>query len=825
MKCTVAALVFILPISCIFAENLVFDVAGTETYTTRIDASCEKIVKNGPGTLTLAAADDAEFAGTVEVNDGMLKIVRIGNLGKPTAIVISPGATLDLSGTETVRGAQPWCPSLTMGGTGCAGATGALVRNRGAAWDRMFQNVTLTEDATVDFGVETSFGYGTLALNGHNFTKRGSGVFQLMKRGQITGEGNIIIEGSTLFENIDMSAGDPLRNAVILRSTLRWWTSRFDKPINWKLRCEAGASVVVEDNVAGSFDDYRLWRGPIETASGVAFTNDIRNSNSAVTYVGDIALKGALALTGKGALRLESSLVSAESLDMRNGYLQLCLPSGSTVEFAGTSQAYGFFEGLCSGSTVSFGGEFVTRFADTLTRLRGGRYTYSGEVKVGSKGWRNTWDVSDGSQVVVCKNFDLGYSITTDSGHEGVFSVRGEGTVFKIQNGASFKVSRTAYTKEIFNISSGATFISPRLTVTTPEDMPTAEFFVNVDGGTIKPTYGYGWLGGSAAKSGYEPTAFTLFEGGMTIDLSECWADNVAGGKDGVRTHSSISAVLACPGEGRRIASISLPEDEAFLAFRYAAIPPIVISGCTGASAFLDLDPLSRQPKGIVVTSKGWGLMNDATAKVKSPDGLTEYVCPIVGEEQPQSEWKGLTVLGASGTALMLLEANTYLGPTVAKAGADVRFMVQQGRPLGSGLIVEKGSTIRFNNTDQSERPITFIQGGGTIQGFSSTIAVNEIRVTTAELMAGEFIRVNGGLVLAAGTVVKVVDPENLRIENFGKARQIVSASTLVLPETGLSGFAVDTGTIGGKPWRIMKYGENGLVLCPPAKGLVVSFR
>ena len=97
--------------------------------------------------------------------------------------------------------------------------------------------------------------------------------------------------------------------------------------------------------------------------------------------------------------------------------------------------------------------------------------------------------------------------------------------------------------------------------------------------------------------------------------------------------------------------------------------------------------------------------------------------------------------------------------------------------------------------------------------------------MTTAELMAGEFIRVNGCLFLAADTVVKVLDPENLRIENFGTARQIVSASTLVLPETGLSGFVVDTGIIGGKPWRIMKYGENGLVLCPPAKGLVVSFR
>ena len=225
-------------VSCASCEELLFNVAANETYSTKIPASCERIVKDGPGTLTLTAEEDAEFAGTVEVKSGILKINRIGNLGNPLAIVITPGATLDLSGSETVRGNQPWCPSLTMGGSGCAGTTGALVRNRGVAWDRMFQNVTLTADTVVDFNAETSFGYGTLALNGHNFTKRGSGQFYLEKWGKVTGDGVIYVEGPTVIQSVDMTEGNPEKNCLVLRATCRWWTTSYTQPIHWKLRCE-----------------------------------------------------------------------------------------------------------------------------------------------------------------------------------------------------------------------------------------------------------------------------------------------------------------------------------------------------------------------------------------------------------------------------------------------------------------------------------------------------------------------------------------------------------------------------------------------------------
>lgn len=829
-KVAVAALAFVAFISGVRSADLVFDVSGTESYSTKIGASCERIVKNGTGTLTLTASEDADFTGTVEVNAGILKINRIGNLGNPVAIVIASGATLDLSGSETVRGNQPWCPSLTIGGSGCAGATGALVRNSGAAWDRMFQNVTLTADTVVDFGVETSFGYGSdgydscLSLNGHNLTKRGSGSFQLQKRGRVTGDGNIIVEGQTLFENVDMSAGDPAKNSVIVRSQLRWWSSRYDKPINWKLRCEAGGYVNVQDPNAAAFDSNRLWAGPVESASGVALTNIVSYSDAAMTYSGNIALGGALALTSKGSVRLTGSSVSADSLDMRNGGLQLSPPSGSTMVFAKTSQAYGFFDGICDGSTVTFGGDFAARYLNSFTRLRGGDYTFGGEVKLGSNGYTNIWDVSGGSSVLVSNTFNLGYLISTAAGHDGTFSVRGVGTTFTLLNNKNFKASRTANTREVVNISDGAVFSAPRLTVTSSSAVPSAAFYVNVDGGTIKPTYGYGWTGGSSAGSGYEPTAFTVFEGGLTVDLAECWADNVPGGNNGARVHSSFSMALARPGEGRRIASIALPSDDGFTSLRYASVPPVTITGCTGASAFLDMDPTTRQPNGIVVTSKGWSLSDGATATVASPDGKTVYTCPIASEEQPVDGWKGVTVLGASGTALQLQEVNTYRGPTVAKSSADVRFMVQDGRPLGSGLIVEKGSTIRFNNTDQSARAIPFIQGGGTIQGFSSTITVNAIYVTTAELMSGDFIHVNGGLVLPSDTVIKVVDPENLDAETFGKSRQILSATTLTLPGSGLAEFAVDAGSGSLNPWRVKMCGANGLSLCPPQNGMIMLF-
>ena len=242
----------------LWADDLVFNVPDGETreHADAIGASCTRIVKDGGGTLTLTAPGDAEFAGAVEVNAGLLKVARVGNLGTPASITVRPGATLDLGGSDEARGAQPWCASLTLGGGGCAGATGALVRNSGVAWDRMFRDVSLTDDAVVDLGVETGFGHGTLALGGHSLTKRGAGTFQLQKNGAVTGDGDVIAEGPVLLEGTDLSAGDPGRNRLVARSRVRWWTTT--KPVNWRLRVEGGGSLAVEDPTSSGFGDARL---------------------------------------------------------------------------------------------------------------------------------------------------------------------------------------------------------------------------------------------------------------------------------------------------------------------------------------------------------------------------------------------------------------------------------------------------------------------------------------------------------------------------------------------------------------------------------------
>ena len=78
---------------------------------------------------------------------------------------------------------------------------------------------------------------------------------------------------------------------------------------------------------------------------------------------------------------------------------------------------------------------------------------------------------------------------------------------------------------------------------------------------------------------------------------------------------------------------------------------------------------------------------------------------------------------------------------------------------------------------------------------------------------------------MPANTVIKIVDPENLDADSFGKERQILSATTLTLAESGIADFAVDAGLIGGNPWRVKMCGENGLSLFPPSKGFVMSLR
>ena len=805
----------------LLADDLVFNVPDGETreHADAIGASCTRIVKDGGGTLTLTAPGDAEFAGAVEVNAGLLKVARVGSLGTPASITVRPGATLDLGGSDEERGAQPWCASLTLGGGGCAGATGALVRNSGVAWDRMFRDVSLTDDAVVDLGVETGFGHGTLAMGGHSLTKRGAGIFQLQKDGAVTGDGDVIAEGPVLLERTDLSAGDPGRNRLVARSRVRWWTTA--KPVNWRLRVEGGGSLAVEDPTSSGFGDARLWAGPVETADGVSLTNYVNNVNAATTFADNLDVGGELTLQGRGSTRLQGASIALGAIAMARGHLQLSPAAGAKVSVSGAASANGFLECLCAGSSVSFVDELSMRFIDSLTVLKGGDYSIGGETKIGSVGVRSTWDISGGARVEAVKHINLGYSVSGNKGHVGAFSVRGEGTSLHVANGAVFKVSRTANTEEIVNVSGGAVLASPRLQVTTPSTVPTAAFYLNFDGGIVKPTYGYGWFGNANANSGYEPTAVTLFEGGLTVDLSECWKQNVAGGSDGTREYSYFCAPLKCPGEGRRIASISLPTDEDFSTLRYAEVPPVRISGCTGASAYLALDPVTRQPKEIVVTSCGWGLADDATATVASPDGQTTYSCTIVAEDQPADGWQGLTVRGGAGSMLYLQDANTYRGPTTVRDGGILRFNVQEGRPLTSGLIVEKGSEMRFGDTDQSDRPVPFVQGGGTVSGFTGSLRVNAIRATAAELLRGEFPFVKGALVLPSDATVRIVDPENIDLAAFGAMRQVVKATRLTL-EGGVAGLRVDAGD--GRTWRVRVL-ENGLALRPPAKGSVMVVR
>ena len=805
----------------LLADDLVFNVPDGETreHADVIGASCTRIVKDGGGTLTLTAPGDAEFAGAVEVNAGLLKVSRVGNLGKPASIVIKPGATLDLGGSDAVRGAQPWCASLTLGGDGCAGATGALVRNSGVAWEWMFRDVSLTDDAVVDLGVETGFGYGTLALGGHSLTKRGTGTFQLQKNGAVTGDGDVIAEGPVLLERTDLSAGDPGRNRLVARSRVRWWTTA--KPVNWRLRVEGGGNLAVEDSTSSGFDDARLWAGPVETADGVSLTNYVKNVNAATTFAGGLDVGGELALPGRGATRLQGASIALGAIAMARGHLQLSPAAGAKVSVSGPASANGFLECLCAGSSVSFGGGLSMLLLDSLTVLKGGEYSIGGEVKIGSDGFRSAWDVSDGASVVASGKVHLGYSVSGGKGHAGSLSVRGVGTSLRVANGAQLLVSRTAGTEETVSVSGGATLSSPRLQATTSSPVPTAAFYLNFDGGVVRPTYGYGWFGAASAGSGYEPTAVTLFEGGLTVDLGECWEADVEGGADGRRVESYFCAPLKRPGEGWRIASISLPSDEGFSALRYAEAPPVKISGCTGASAYLALDPVTRRPKEIVVTSRGWGLADGAAATVAGPDGQTAYVCAIVAEDQPSDGWQGLTVIGAAGSALVLQGANTYQGPTTVRDGGILRFNAQEGRPLASGLIVEKDSEVKFGDTDQSGRPVPFVQGGGTVSGFTGSLRVNAIRATAAELLRGEFPFVKGELVLPSDAVVEIVDPENLDLTAFGRLRQVVAATKLTL-EGDVAGFRVDAGD--GKTWRI-KVLDSGLALRPPAKGSVMVVR
>ena len=809
--------------------ELVFDLSEDGSYSQPIGAGYTKVTKRGVGKLTISRGDETldAFVGDVVVEKGRLCLPHLPNIGKPKNIDVQSGATLDVSGCTANSGYLNGA-LLTLAGTGDDATSGAFVCTsiNSGNYDALLKSVKLLGDTTVTVGARMGISNGELDLNGFNLTKKGTGVFEISKYGKIVGDGNIIMEGQITLETCDLTAGDPTKNKFVMKAALDWWDSKWDKPINWAIENQTGSSISV-GAVGNGFDSGRRWSGPIVVNNDKSFTLNVNQRSGTATLEGDVTVDGEFYKGNPGSLRVTAQNVTAgTNLTVAAGYMQFAPKSeGAVYAFAGRGQVNGgtleCF--LTTNSVMSFGSKLNFSEIDGLIAFHGGTYTSSGTESFAMGGNnRNTHFVlSDGAVYTPPLHFYLGYN----PGSRSDLTLTGAGTKLWLRNATSksnnrFYVSNSGNSTGVVNVVDGAVLSAARFR-TGSETLLNVGFFVNVDGGVFMPLYAWGWNDSGTIGDPRAPTVFTVYEGGCTFDTSE-----VNGNTFGeiVNDGSTITWPIVKPGDGKRIVSIGFPADSPILTNRYSDVPPVVITGAgAGASAYLDVDPVTRIAKGVVIAAKGWGYAEGTTATVLSPDRTATYDLTVTLGDTPSAdaaEWKGLTKRGQP--YLVLRDANTYLGPTTVEEGT-LSFDKIDARPLGSGLIVAKGAVVRFAQTDQSQRPIPFVRGSGRLYDFKdgTTAVINRIEVTTDQLAKGEFLTVEtfqGSLVLPEGAVVKVLDPENLDAGTFKKTK-FLQATALTLPTAGLAGVTLDVGAAKGE-WRLSQSG--GSLSIYPRRGLVL---
>ncbi|HZZ27613.1 MAG TPA: autotransporter-associated beta strand repeat-containing protein [Pirellulales bacterium] len=210
------------------------------------------ITKNGNGTLVLAA--NSTFAGPVAINSGT---VQVGNpattgltsfnaLGTPTSITIAAGGALDIGGYVQANvtngfGATP----VTIAGTG-VNSTGALTNSSTVSQQNAYENVTLSNNASVGGTGRFDIRGGTPTLNLAGFTLTKTGTNQFSITNATVSAGNIAInQGILELNGSTVVANDGSDNITVNSgATLQFFgnTGNIARPI------QASDSAIINDN-------------------------------------------------------------------------------------------------------------------------------------------------------------------------------------------------------------------------------------------------------------------------------------------------------------------------------------------------------------------------------------------------------------------------------------------------------------------------------------------------------------------------------------------------------------------------------------------------
>lgn len=156
-------------------DNATFNYASSVAQTlSGVISGSGTLIQNGPGTLTLSAANT--YSGATTVNTGILALTGNGSLANGSSIGIAAGATLDVSGRTSTTFTLGASASLTASGAGTTPGVDAatIVGASGGTIGLGSRPISLTFTPTTFSGDSAHpslyVSQGALSLNGNVFT-------------------------------------------------------------------------------------------------------------------------------------------------------------------------------------------------------------------------------------------------------------------------------------------------------------------------------------------------------------------------------------------------------------------------------------------------------------------------------------------------------------------------------------------------------------------------------------------------------------------------------------------------------------------------------
>jgi hypothetical protein len=412
-------------------------------------------------------------------------------------------------------------------------------------------------------------------------------------------------------------------------------------------------------------------------------------------------------------------------------YTTLCgIPGGRGLWLQTGGTAY--FDGNNSDSMPA---AMVSRGGEGEYLMKGGTVKGNGAFQMGAVQY-NTPDVAGG------------YAVMSLHGGNPVFDFYGPFSLCDRTNGF---VSVLNLNAGVFSVRCASVLASDRYG------------YLNFNGGTWKIRSGDDR---GIFAYGRAPTAITVFEKGVTFDVS---GDGAASYYLSTKGGDKDDKMVLKSATGRGVKSIKIPADMPRTG--YVGIVPVKITGGNGmcATAALDFDPVTGMiAEDLLITCPGWDYTEVPTVTAYGPDYTTAYTCAVQLTDEDQDP--GKIVKTGAGLFFVNCVSNEFVGTYVISNGT-LKIPYNSEINANASVFVAGG---KFWYDWRPSRTIKSLGGWGEFYGYPDNDAANNITVTdtldfdAADIAEGRMLVMlpentpQDKLILGANCKVRILNPELL---------------------------------------------------------------